>query len=122
MRMAAVLVAALLAGPALAGEGRGSFTGLSGHETSGGVEVVRAGNGWEIRLGPDFRFDGAPDPRVGFGGDGRFAEGTDFAPLRSNAGAQSYEVPDGIDPAMHGEVYIWCGKYAVPLGVAPIAE
>jgi hypothetical protein len=119
---AALLSAALGTGPAPAGEGKGTFTGQSGHETSGTVEVGRTGAGWEVRLGEDFRFDGAPDPRVGFGSGGSFAPGTDFAPLASNSGAQTYTVPEGIDPAGHGEVYIWCGKFAVPLGVATIAE
>ena len=107
---------------ALAGEGTGVFTGKSGHTASGGVEVVETGSGWEVRLGPDFSFDGAPDPRVGFGEGGRFAAETDFEALRENAGPQVYAVPEGIDPAGYDEVYIWCRQYSVPLGVAKISE
>lgn len=108
------------AGQAMAGAGTGTFSGLSGHKAGGSVEVVDTGSGWEIRLGPDFSFDGAPDPRVGFGSGGAFADGTDFEVLLENAGAQVYEVPDGIDPNSFDEVYIWCRKFAVPLGVATI--
>lgn len=64
--------------------------------------------------------DGAPDPRVGLGSGGAFAEGTDFEPLRADEGTQVYTVPAGIDPAAFDEVYIWCRQFAVPLGVATI--
>jgi hypothetical protein len=108
----------LASGGAFAGEGSGTFSGLSGHETSGGVEVARTDSGWEIRLGEDFSFDGAPDPRVGFGSAGSFAEGTDFEALRADSGAQVYRVPAGIGPEQYDEVYIWCRQFSVPLGVA----
>ncbi|MEM8790739.1 MAG: DM13 domain-containing protein [Pseudomonadota bacterium] len=104
---------------AQAGE-TGSFKGLSNHVTKGSVEVVKADGGWEIHLKDDFWFDGAPDPRVGFGNDGSFVDPTDFEPLRENAGAQVYKVPANIDPTQFNEVYIWCRKFSVPLGVAAL--
>lgn len=123
-RIATVLVgAAMMFGAGIAqagGAGSGSFTGLSNHVTTGGVEVVDTGNGWEIHLKDDFTFDGAPDPRVGFGKDGKFVDPTDFEPLRENAGAQVYKVPANIDPTQFDEVYIWCRKFSVPLGVAAL--
>ncbi|MFK7943799.1 MAG: twin-arginine translocation pathway signal protein, partial [Paracoccaceae bacterium] len=54
------------------GAGSGSFKGLSNHETKGKVEVINTGSGWEIHLKDSFWFDGAPDPRVGFGNNGKF--------------------------------------------------
>ena len=102
------------------GAGEGTFKGLSNHVTKGSVEVVNTGNGWEIHLKDSFWFDGAPDPRVGFGKDGKFVDPTDFEPLRSNAGAQVYKVPANINPEDFDEVYIWCRKFSVPLGVAQI--
>ncbi len=102
------------------GAGTGSFTGLSNHETKGEVEVVKAADGWEIHLKESFWFDGAPDPRVGFGKDGAFVDPTDFEPLRENAGAQVYKVPADINPEEFNEVYIWCRKFSVPLGVAAL--
>lgn len=111
----------LSAGAAFAGgAGSGEFTGLSNHVTKGAVEVVKAGDGWEIHLKDSFWFDGAPDPRVGFGNDGSFVDPTDFEPLRQNAGAQVYKVPADINPEDFNEVYIWCRQYSVPLGVASI--
>ena len=109
------------AGMAFAGgAGSGSFTGLSNHVTKGEVSVVKTDVGWEIHLKDSFWFDGAPDPRVGFGKNGKFVDPTDFEPLRNNAGAQIYKVPTDINPEDFDEVYIWCRKFSVPLGVASI--
>ncbi|MDH3666008.1 MAG: DM13 domain-containing protein [Paracoccaceae bacterium] len=107
---------------ALAGAGSGSFTGASGHVTSGSVEVIQTGDGWEVHLKDDFAFDGAPDPRVGFGQGGKFAKGTDFEPLRQNAGAQVYKVPAEINPDDFDTVFIWCRKFSVPLGSAALGN
>ena len=124
-KFTAILLATLIAlptGTAIAGEGMGSFTGLKGHTTTGQVAVVQTADGWEVRLQDDFTFDGAPDPRVGFGTAGKFAADTDFEPLRSNTGAQVYLVPAGVDPTAYDEIYIWCRKYSVPLGVAKLTQ
>lgn len=111
----------LSAGMAFAGgAGSGDFKGLSNHVTKGNVEVVKTDGGWEIHLKESFWFDGAPDPRVGFGKDGKFVDPTDFEVLRVNAGAQVYKVPADINPEDFNEVYIWCRKFSVPLGVAAI--
>ena len=95
----------------------GAFSGQSGHAASGGVRVVKTGTGIAVVLGPDFKFDGAPDPKLGFGRNG-YVESTQFSALRSNSGEQTYEIPAAIDPADYTEVWVWCEKYAVPLGVA----
>jgi hypothetical protein len=120
--VALALAGAIALGAVAAPAGEGNFDGASGHKTSGGVEVIQTADGWEVHLKEDFTFDGAPDPRVGFGSGGSFAAATDFEPLRSNSGAQVYKVPEGIDPAAFDEVYIWCRKYSVPLGVAKLAQ
>lgn len=45
----------------------GTFTGASGHITTGGIWAIKAGGGGAVViLGNDFSLDGAPDPRVGF--------------------------------------------------------
>lgn len=118
--IAAALVLAASAGIAAAGERSGTFTGRSNHETTGGVTVAETADGWEIRLHEDFTFDGAPDPRVGFGRDGEFVDPTDFEALREDTGAQVYKVPADLDPATFTDVFIWCRQYSVPLGVAPL--
>ncbi len=95
----------------------GAFSGKSGHTASGGVSVVKTGTGITVVLGRDFKFDGAPDPKLGFGKDG-YVKATQFSVLKSNNGKQTYEIPADLDPADYNEVWVWCEKYAVPLGVA----
>ena len=119
--LAAALISLGAAGVAFAGDSRtGEFTGLSNHITKGSVTVVKVDGGYELRLEGDFWFDGAPDPRVAFGKDGKFVDATDFEVLRSNTGEQVYKVPAGVDPADFTDVFIWCRKFSVPLGVAAL--
>ncbi|MEL6482812.1 MAG: DM13 domain-containing protein, partial [Pseudomonadota bacterium] len=82
-------------------------------------DVVR-GAGEGACLAGDFSLDGAPDPRVGLGKDGKYDEATDMGELRSITGLQAYAVPDGVDVSGYNEVYIWCRKFSVPLGVASL--
>lgn len=123
--IAASTLAAALTLPALAGDaasltGSGTFTGKSNHITTGGVSVVQTTAGAMVVLAPDFSLDGAPDPRVGLGKAGTYDEATDAGALATNTGAQVYSLPAGVDPAAYDEVYIWCRKFSVPLGVASL--
>ncbi|MEM6374450.1 MAG: twin-arginine translocation pathway signal protein, partial [Pseudomonadota bacterium] len=55
----------------------GTFTGASDHITTGGVEVIKNDDGSHtVVLASDFSLDGAPDPRVGFGKDGKYDKAT----------------------------------------------
>lgn len=110
---------ALAVGPAFAGgHGRiATFTGASNHVTSGRVEIAKEGGAYKVHLLDDFFFDGAPDPKVAFGKNGYDAS-TLMGKLKSNSGASSYSVPAGIDPDAYNEVWIWCERFNVPLGVA----
>lgn len=97
----------------------GTFIGASNHVTEGMVTVTKNADGTAtVTLHSDFWFDGAPDPRVGFGSNGKYKKGTDISLLQSNAGEQTYTVPAGINVDDFNEVYIWCKRFAVPLGVA----
>lgn len=118
-----VLVLGLLfSTPALAGDvsASGTFTGASNHVTTGLIEIIETGNGYEIVLGEDFSLDGAPDPKLGFGTDGQYDDSTTFAVLENLTGKQTYTLPAAIDPNAHNEFYIWCEKFSVPLGVAKL--
>ena len=97
----------------------GSFRGASGHSTKGGVSIVQQDGGYVAVLESDFRLDGAPDPRLGFGKDG-YDTDTTFAVLESNSGRQEYRIPARIDPKDFNEFYVWCEKFSVPLGVAKL--
>lgn len=121
---ALIAIAALLAGSGatLADEvlASGHFKGASGHDTNGDVTVRKSADGVVVVLEENFDFDGAPDPKLGFGKDGTYDKGSQFSPLGSNAGRQVYEVPAAIDPGAYNQFYVWCERYSVPLGVADL--
>ncbi len=122
--LALAFAAAALAAPVTASAqdrvvAKGTFSGQSGHAASGGVSVLKSAKGNQVVLDADFEFDGAPDPKLGFGKNG-YVKSTQFSVLKSNSGEQTYEIPATIDPANYTEVWIWCEKYAVPLGVATL--
>ena len=100
---------------------RGTFAGASGHQTGGTFTIVNTGNGHEVVLSSDFTFDGAPDPWVALG-NASVKEAGFLAVLQQNSGRQSYKIPQGIDPMYITHLYIWCKKYAVPLGVAKLEK
>jgi hypothetical protein len=95
----------------------GTFQGKNGHVASGGVSVVKTADGIVVLLRDDFSFDGAPDPKLGFG-KGGYIKSTQFSALKSNNGGQRYSIPSRIDTAAYTEIWIWCQRYAVPLGRA----
>ena len=113
--------ATLVAGPAAAEDvvARGTFEGRSNHVTKGGVTITRTAEGAVVVLERDFSLDGAPDPKLGFGNDG-YDSSTQFSPLRSNTGKQEYTQPASIDPATYNEIWVWCERFSVPLGVAEL--
>jgi len=122
----AIALAAFISFSAAANAGtttvaKGTFTGASNHITTGLVEVVKNADGSHtVILADNFSLDGAPDPRVGFGNDGKYDKATGMGLLKSNTGYQTFTVPAGVDPADYNEVYIWCLKFNVPLGVASL--
>lgn len=99
---------------------KGKFRGATGHVTSGSVTVKEQAGRYVIELASNFSLDGAPDPYVALGKGSGLVSGGLIAVLKSNTGKQRYAVK--ITPALKGatEVIIWCKKFSVPIGVAPI--
>lgn len=98
-----------------------TFTGASDHITTGGVTIVKNADGTAtVTLDENFSLDGAPDPRVAFGKDGAYVPSGDLGPLQKLNGTQTYIVPAHINVDDFNEVYIWCLKFSVPLGVAAL--
>ncbi len=97
----------------------GDFVGRSGHAVSGGVRVVQTPSGVAVVLDENFRFDGAPDPKLGFGRNG-YDKDAKFSALRADSGQQIYDLPASIDPSSYNELWVWCESYNVPLGVAKL--
>jgi hypothetical protein len=95
----------------------GKFEGRSNHDVSGGVSVLKTESGSQVILEKDFSLDSAPDPRLGFGNNG-YQAASQFSPLKSKTGEQVYVLPPTMNPASYNEVWVWCEKFNVPLGVA----
>lgn len=99
----------------------GTFMGENNHTTTGKATVIKSGDRWKVVLGDDFSLDGAPDPKIALGNDGVFDPATLHSEnLSSNTGAQEYILPTSIDGSKYNEVYIWCEKFSVSLGVAKV--
>lgn len=111
-------VAASTVAPAAFAGGHGrlfSFQGINNHTVSGTAEIV----GTTIHLLDDFRFDGAPDPRIAMGNDGVYDPATLTELLTNFSGPSSFELPEGINPDDYNEVWVWCEKFSVGLAIAP---
>lgn len=125
LTLSAAAVSMLGIQPTLAADSarKGAFTGLSNHITTGAVSVVKKGDKTVVVLGKDFSFDGAPDPKLAFGTNGKYVKGTiiqKILPKENWTGASEHVVPAGIDVSKFDEVYVWCEQFNVPLGVAKI--
>lgn len=99
---------------------RGTFKGKSKHVTTGHASIGRIGKQWVVILEDDFTFDGAPDPHVALGSNG-YRKDASLALLSSNNGKQVYAIPASLDVGKFNEIWIWCDKFAVPLGVASLS-
>jgi len=100
---------------------RGSFEGRSKHVTSGEVSIVKTATGYDLVLADNFFLDGAPTPVIGFGNNGKYDKSTTFTKLNKDTGRQTYTLPEGFNPANFSQVFIWCDRFSIPLGVATIS-
>ncbi|MEP5731106.1 MAG: DM13 domain-containing protein [Sulfitobacter sp.] len=121
--LSAAFAAFLIVGPitAASADTTGSFTGANDHITTGGVSIVKNADGTAtVTFDETFSLDGAPDPRVGFGKDGTYVQASDLGELQNLKGAQTYIVPASVNLDDFNEIYIWCLKFNVSLGVAEL--
>ncbi len=100
----------------------GSFIGRA-HPTTGLAKVITDGNqrflrfeGFETDNGPDLNVYLATGPP-----DGSPEDFIDLGDLKGNIGDQNYELPDDIDLDRYTTVFIWCVRFSVAFGAAPLA-
>lgn len=115
-------------GPAVVG--KGAFV-THEHATRGTARLVRdADGGHRLEIagldtsdGPDLRVWLTDQPvREGEAGwrvfdDGRWVE---LGRLKGNRGDQVYRIPGDVDPGKFRSVSIWCKRFAVSFGAAPL--
>ena len=100
----------------------GTFDGRSDHITTGKVSLVKTGSGYALNFAADFSLDGAPDPIVAVGNGETYDAANKIGALTHKTGTQSYALPASFSPANFSEVYVWCEKFNVPLGVAKLTR
>ena len=96
----------------------GTFTGRSDHITTGHVTLEKTAAGYQLNFASDFSLDGAPDPIVAIGNGDTYVAANKISTLQNLTGAQSYALPASFTPAEFSQVYVWCEKFNVPLGIA----
>lgn len=101
---------------------QGSFEGRSKHVTSGEAYIMKTSTGYALVLADNFFLDGAPGPVLGFGNNGQYVKGSQFADLDKKSGRQTYTLPADFTPGQFNEVYVWCEDFSVPLGVATLNQ
>jgi hypothetical protein len=91
------------------------------YELNGGKKVVRL-TGFETSNGPDVHVylvaaadasDSSTVTQAGF---------LDLGSLKGNIGDQNYDIPEGADMAKYHAVTVWCKRFSVNFGTAPLSD
>lgn len=105
---------------------QGSFRTLE-HGTTGTAKIIRLADGARVLRFEELDTSNGPDLRVFLSPveavDDARAYGerfVDLGALKGNKGNQNYEIPDGVDLDDYGSAVIWCRRFSVGFGVAPL--
>ena len=99
------------------------------HETKGVATIYRVDGRRVLRL-TEFATSNGPDVRVYLVAASdvqkedaaKRAGVVDLGALKGNIGDQNYDVPAGLDLSKYRAVSIWCRRFSVNFGAAPLAE
>lgn len=101
----------------------GSFTSKA-HPTSGEALIVVQPDGSRLVRLQGLDTDNGPDLRLvlsaGAPGSGSYDDRIELAELKGNKGDQNYQVPADVDLTRYRTVVIWCERFTVAFGEAPI--
>jgi Electron transfer DM13 len=104
----------------------GAFSSLA-HDTTGMASIVELDDGSRFLRIEDLETDSGPDLRVYLseapadGDAGAFDDAfIDLGDLKGNQGNQNYEIPRDADLGDIESVSIWCRRFSVGFGVAPL--
>ena len=100
------------------------------HETHGLATIYRLSDGHRVLRLTQFATSNGPDVRVYLVAAGdvqsedaaKQAGFVDLGALKGNIGDQNYDVPAGLDLNRYRAVSIWCRRFSVNFGAAPLAE
>ena len=102
---------------------RGSFSGAGRYDVSGEAELIRLDDGSHVVRLEGLDSDNGPDLEVWLvrrttGDVGR--GGLSLGALKSTRGSHNYAVPGGADVGDYAGVSIWCERFSVNFGTAPL--
>jgi hypothetical protein len=105
----------------------GSFHS-NAHETKGTATIFRRADGsrilrlasFETSNGPDVRVYLVAAPDVKDDATVKSAGFVELGKLKGNKGDQNYDVPASVDLAKYRSVTIWCARFSVNFGTAPL--
>jgi hypothetical protein len=105
---------------------QGSFRSLE-HQTTGQAILLRFSNGTVILRIENLDTSNGPDVHVTLSPDASTTSERDYnsgyldlGSLKGNKGNQNYLVPAGTDLSRYRSAVIWCKRFSVGFGVAPI--
>jgi hypothetical protein len=98
------------------------------HETKGTATVLQLADGKKTLRLTDFATSNGPDVHVYLvaAGDAKDNDSVtnagfiDVGSLKGNIGDQNYDLPAGTDLAKYRAVTIWCKRFSVNFGTAPL--
>lgn len=98
------------------------------HETKGSATIYQLDDGTRVLRLQEFATSNGPDVRVYLvaaddvnDNDTVTRAGfVELGKLKGNIGAQNYEVPAEVDLAKYRSVTIWCKRFSVNFGTAPL--
>lgn len=100
------------------------------HETTGKAEIYPLGNGGRVLRLTKFQTSNGPDVRVYLvaardAGDSDTVKNAGFielGKLKGTEGDQNYEIPADADLDQYRAVTIWCARFGVNFGTAPLVK
>ncbi len=98
------------------------------HKTTGAAAILRTGDGnrvlrltqFETSNGPDVHVYLVAAPDVKDDATVKTAGFIDLGSIKGNQGDQNYPIPDSVDLRKYRTVTIWCARFGVNFGSAPL--
>jgi electron transfer DM13 len=108
---------------------KGSFHGVA-HETKGVATVYQLSDGKRVLRFTQFETSNGPEVQVYLvavndANDSNTVKQAGFVslgPIKGNIGDQNYDLPADVDLAKYKAVTIWCHRFGVNFGTAPLKE
>jgi hypothetical protein len=99
----------------------GMFTGVEGHRVAGTANLIANPDGSHLLQFPDLDAENGPDLVVWLSAGGSTDDIVDLGQLKGNIGSQEYLIPADVDVSRYDTAVIWCRRFSVGFGEAPLA-